>query len=145
MIKFKCIRLLASLGFPGGSRVKNLPMQELQEMWGLIPCWRKGNPVQYSCLGNPMDGRVWCTTVHEVAKSWTWPSMQAHCTVALVMDSVALEWWGSLSMVTVTWPAGPQNWGLNSLLCGVLKIWMRLHFCSSHHGEHDCRTIQGVV
>ena len=27
-----------------------------------------GNPLQYSCLGNPMDRRAWETTVHEVAE-----------------------------------------------------------------------------
>ena len=30
-----------------------------------------GNPLQYSCLKNPMDGGVWQATVHEVAKSQT--------------------------------------------------------------------------
>ena len=30
-----------------------------------------GNPPQYSCLGNPMDGGAWWPTVHGVAKSWT--------------------------------------------------------------------------
>ena len=29
------------------------------------------NPLQYSCLGNPMDGGAWWATVHGVAKSWT--------------------------------------------------------------------------
>ena len=29
-----------------------------------------GNPLQYSCLENPMD-RAWWATVHGVAKSWT--------------------------------------------------------------------------
>ena len=28
-----------------------------------------GNPLQYSCLGNPMDRGAWWTTVHRVAKS----------------------------------------------------------------------------
>ena len=28
-----------------------------------------GNPLQYSCLENPMDGRAWWATVHGVAKS----------------------------------------------------------------------------
>ena len=27
-----------------------------------------GNPLQYSCLGNPMDREAWWATVHEVAK-----------------------------------------------------------------------------
>ena len=29
------------------------------------------NPLQYSCLENPMDRWVWQATVHEVTKSWT--------------------------------------------------------------------------
>ena len=44
---------------------------------GLIP-WSgrspgkgNGNPLQYSCLENPMDGGAWCATVQGVAKSWT--------------------------------------------------------------------------
>ena len=31
-----------------------------------------GNPLQYSCLENPMDGGAWWATVHGVAKSRTW-------------------------------------------------------------------------
>jgi len=30
-----------------------------------------GNPLQYSCLENPMDRGAWWATVHGVAKSWT--------------------------------------------------------------------------
>jgi len=30
-----------------------------------------GNPLQYSCLENPMDGEAWLVTVHGVAKSQT--------------------------------------------------------------------------
>ena len=32
--------------------------------------WRNGNPLQYSCLGNPMDGGAWQAAVHGVAKEW---------------------------------------------------------------------------
>ena len=28
-----------------------------------------GNPLQYSCLENPMDGRAWWAAVHEVTKT----------------------------------------------------------------------------
>ena len=31
-----------------------------------------GNPLQYSCLENPMDRGAWWPTVHRVVKSWTW-------------------------------------------------------------------------
>ena len=30
-----------------------------------------GNPLQYSCLENPVDGGAWWAAVHRVAKSWT--------------------------------------------------------------------------
>ena len=38
---------------------------------GRSPGERNGKPVQYSCLGNPMDRGVWWATVHGVAKSQT--------------------------------------------------------------------------
>jgi len=33
--------------------------------------WRNGNPLQYSCQGNPMNRGAWQATVHGVAKSRT--------------------------------------------------------------------------
>ena len=30
-----------------------------------------GNPLQYSCLGNPMDKGAWWATVHRIANGWT--------------------------------------------------------------------------
>jgi len=38
---------------------------------GRAPGGRRGNPLQYSCLENPMDRGVWGATVHKVAKSQT--------------------------------------------------------------------------
>ena len=36
-----------------------------------------GNPLQYTCLGNPMDRGAWWATVHGVAKSQTQLSSHA--------------------------------------------------------------------
>ena len=36
---------------------------------GRSPGGRHGNPIQYSCLENPMDRGAWWATVHGVAKS----------------------------------------------------------------------------
>ena len=36
--------------------------------WGRSPGEGNGNSFQYSCLGNPMDGGAWWTTVHGVTK-----------------------------------------------------------------------------
>ena len=38
---------------------------------GRSPGEGNGNPLQYSCLENPMDGRAWQATVNGVAKSRT--------------------------------------------------------------------------
>ena len=44
---------------------------------GLIPGWGRllgggnGNPLQYSCVENPLDRGAWWATVHGVTKSWT--------------------------------------------------------------------------
>ena len=38
---------------------------------GRSPGERNGNPLQYSCLGNPMDRGAWQAAVHEVAKNLT--------------------------------------------------------------------------
>ena len=39
---------------------------------GRSPGGRNGNPLQYSCLENPMDREAWWATVYEVAKGRTW-------------------------------------------------------------------------
>ena len=38
---------------------------------GRSPGEGNGNPLQYSCLGNPMDGGAWWATVPAVAESDT--------------------------------------------------------------------------
>ena len=63
------------MGFPGGSVVKNLPVNAGDagsiSVWGRFPGEGNGNPLQYSCLENTMDGRAWKAVVHGVRKSWT--------------------------------------------------------------------------
>ena len=58
--------------------VKSLPANagDIKDT-GLIPGLgrssgeRYGNPLQYSCLKNPVDRGAWGTTVHRVTQSWT--------------------------------------------------------------------------
>ena len=58
--------------FPGGTVVKNLPANAGDA--GSIPGLRRcpgegnGNPLQYSCLGNPVDRGTWWATVHGIEK-----------------------------------------------------------------------------
>ena len=60
-------------GFPGGSVVKNLPANAGDVLsvpgWGRSPWGGNGNPLQYSCLGNPMAKGARQATVYGVAKS----------------------------------------------------------------------------
>ena len=60
-------------GYPGGSEVKafacNAGDLGLIPGSGRSPGEGNGNPLQYSCLENPMDGGAWWATVHGVAKS----------------------------------------------------------------------------
>ena len=58
------------LGFPGGSDSKESACNG--ETWvGNIPGGGQGNPVQYSCLENPVNRGAWWATFHGVAKSRT--------------------------------------------------------------------------
>ena len=61
--------------FPGGSDGKASAYNAGDLGWipgsGRSPGEGNGNPLQYSCLENPMDGGAWWATVHGVAKSWT--------------------------------------------------------------------------
>ena len=63
------------LGFPGGSVVKNPPINAGDmssiPVLGRSPGGGNVNPLQYSCLKNPMDRGAWWATVHRVAKSRT--------------------------------------------------------------------------
>ena len=65
----------APKGFPGGSDSKESTCDagDLGSIPGLgrFPGEVNGDPLQYSCLENPMDGGAGLATVHGVAKSWT--------------------------------------------------------------------------
>ena len=60
------------LAFPDGSGVKN-PPSNAEDLGSIPESGRspgEGNdtPLQYSCLGNPMDSRAWWATVHGLTK-----------------------------------------------------------------------------
>ena len=66
------------MDFPGGSVVKNLPVNAGEAgNLGLIPGSGRspgeanGNPLQFSCLENSMDRRASSAIVHKVAKNQT--------------------------------------------------------------------------
>ena len=68
---FYCLPKLKG-GFPGDSVSKdsacNTGNLDLIPGSGRRPGEANGNPLQYSCLGNPMDRGAWRATVHGVAR-----------------------------------------------------------------------------
>ena len=71
-IDSNCSHLLLKMDFPGGSMVKNLPANAGDTGSipgsGRSPGRGRGNPVQYSCLENPMDREAWWSTIHGVTR-----------------------------------------------------------------------------
>ena len=74
-LHFLAVRNKVAKGFPGSSKGKESACNEgeLGSIPGLgrSPGEGNGNPLQYSCLEDPMDGGAWQATVHGVTKSWT--------------------------------------------------------------------------
>ena len=73
----KCLGpvLIGILGFPGSSDSKafacNVGDLGLIPQLGRSPGEGNGDPLQYSCLENSMDGGAWWPTVHGITKSRT--------------------------------------------------------------------------
>ena len=62
------------MDFPDGSEGKasvcNAGDPGLIPGLGRSPREGNGNPLQYHCLENPMDGGTWQASVHGVAQNW---------------------------------------------------------------------------
>jgi len=82
-----------TIGFPGFSVVKNLPAYagDAGSIPGLgrSPEEGNGDPLQYSCLGNPMDRGAWRAKSTGSHKSWTqlkW--LSSNNTLAVLLNSL---------------------------------------------------------
>ena len=103
-------------GVPGGSVLKiYLTAQERLERRASIPGSGRspgegnGNPLQYSCLENPMDRRAWRATVPGVAESYT----AQH---TLFMTLLFCSWESSYFGLNVKWICS-SLWG------HALPVW----------------------
>ena len=84
------------MGFPGESVVKNLPANAGDP--GLIPGSGRspgegsGNPLQYSCLGNPIDRGARWAKVHKAQRvGHNWTNEHAHIPYNLHIQGVQLS------------------------------------------------------
>ena len=100
---------------------------------GLIPGWRRSsgggnsNPLQYSCLENPMDRAPQGATVHRVTKSQTQLSAQADMHTRFFQQSYAVE---------------PQSWTIKKTECqrnDAFKLWCWIRLLKS---PLDCKEIK---
>ena len=84
-----------------------------------------GNPLQYSCLENPMDRGAWQATVHRVAKSWTWLkqlSTHAHTHVQVIFCLFVCQWTlGCFHVLTIV-----NNAAINKSVQIFIQILKRL-------------------
>ena len=107
--------------------VKNLPanardkraLRSIPES-GRSPGGGYGNPLQYSCLENPMDRGAWRAAVHMVTKSQTWlKQLSTHARIpldsSLVVDSPSVFSLGGTYFFPLKDP-------------GIMKLWPAL-FC----------------
>ena len=74
-MNFNPLIINVQVGFPGGSAIQNQPAN-IRDAGsipgsGRSPGEVNGNPLQYSCLGNPKDKGAWRATVHGVSESRT--------------------------------------------------------------------------
>ena len=95
-------RICLSNNFPGDAQasqkalvLKNPPANagDLRDLGSIPGSGRTsggghGNPLQYSCLENPMDRGAWWAIDHSVAKSWTlqkWLSTHTHTHMLMLL------------------------------------------------------------
>ena len=96
------------------------------------------NPLQYSCLGNPMDRGAWWATVHRVAKSRTRWSEWAHwfvhsvcvcvwhCTVYTVFFRLNPSSVGSFHVGACRFTSVCIYLAVLGLSCSVRDLWSSL-------------------
>ena len=98
-----CVCVCVSMYIPCDSVIKN-PPAIVGDTWdsnsvsGLVrsPGEGNGNQLQYSFLQNPVDRGAWWATVSWIAKSRTWISTHALCTIYICIHThISQRYWFS--------------------------------------------------
>ena len=131
------------VGFPGGSVVKSLPASagDADSIPGLgsTPGGENGNPLQCSCLGNPMDRGAWWATVHGVAKELdttellknnveqgVWEFQILPCDVRWCREGLTKKEASSVSRGQMTWALWRRDGSVQTLPSGLVRSPGRL-------------------
>ena len=114
---------------------------------GRSPGGGHGHPLQYSCLGSPIDRGAWWAIVHVVAKSWTWLKWLSTCRHRIYLDSfqvssyiIPLCIWNQHYRKEFLWreKSSKQMWCLlHFLLCSSAGI-LTGYFCSLNGSFTKC-------
>ena len=105
------------MGFSSSGSGKNLPANAgdtrdpgLIPRLGRSPGEEHDNPIQYSCLENPMDRGAWGTTVHMFTKSNPMVHDQSNlvrrhsCTCMYTTSFISIHLWMDFWVVSISWP-----------------------------------------
>ena len=109
---------------------------------GRSPGRGNGNPLEYSCLGNPMDRGAWWATVHGVTKGWTqlrdWENEYLYLSlVPLSGTGVNLEFGEGNQK---EWPSGWSNCVTNAHITNVYWVLDPVGHRGSHSVVSDSAT-----
>ena len=106
----------------------------------LTPTVRKGNgnPLQYSCLENPMDRGAWEAAVHGVAKSWT---RLSDFTFTFHFHALEKEMATQSSALAWRIPGTAEPGGLPSM---GSQSWTRLKQLSSSSSNSHCTIYESM-
>ena len=114
-------------GFQSGLVVKNPPANagdtrdsDLIAGWGRSPGGGNGNPLQYSCLENPMDRGAWWAKVHGITKSWT----------RLKWLSIHMGWLWKFQNVFIGYATPKEN--------RCMWVWVHKCVCVCMHTRPPC-------
>ena len=105
-----------------------------------------GNPLQYSCLENPMDGGVWWTAVHGITESDTTEGFHFHISLSSIGEGngnpLQCSWLVNLRDEGAWWAAiygVAQHWTWLKQLSSSrrsISLWLFMHFPMISDVEH---------
>ena len=99
-----------------------------------------GNPLQYSCLENPMDRGAWWAAVHGVTKSWT---LLSDFTSLISLTSYFITGEGNGNPLQYSCLENPMDGGAwRAMVHGVSESRTLLKWLSTHTGKDS---LGGIV
>ena len=131
---------------PGCSEVKN-PTTNARDagdagsvpVWGRSREWGHGNPLQYSCLGNPRDRGAWPTGSQTVRHGWTHTHTHTHRAPCQVSEgAVSPPCSFCFSFCLCPDPSVKKKWHIQSWSYGEGSRVEELNICGFHllSGSH---------